>query len=132
MAYQSKYTGAEIEAKLDAAITEHQDISGKQDVISDLASIRSGAALGATALQSHQDISGKVDKVSGKGLSTNDYTTAEKNKLAAVKDYTIGEGLTVENGVLKCSFVPTRYYTGSTEPINTQGNNGDLYLQISE
>lgn len=28
------------------------------------------------------DLSGKVDKVSGKGLSTNDYTTAEKNKLA--------------------------------------------------
>ena len=26
----------------------------------------------------------KVDKVSGKGLSTNDYTTAEKNKLAAI------------------------------------------------
>lgn len=26
----------------------------------------------------------KVDKVSGKGLSTNDYTTAEKNKLAAL------------------------------------------------
>lgn len=25
----------------------------------------------------------KVDKVDGKGLSTNDYTTAEKNKLAA-------------------------------------------------
>lgn len=32
-------------------LTEHQDISGKQDVISDLESIRSGAALGATALQ---------------------------------------------------------------------------------
>ena len=31
-----------------------------------------------------QDISGKVDKVSGKGLSTNDYTTAEKNKLAGI------------------------------------------------
>lgn len=28
--------------------------------------------------------SGKVDKVSGKGLSTNDYTTAEKNKVAAI------------------------------------------------
>ena len=26
----------------------------------------------------------KVDKVSGKGLSTNDYTTAEKNKLAGI------------------------------------------------
>lgn len=29
-------------------------------------------------------VSGKVDKVSGKGLSTNDYTTAEKNKLAGI------------------------------------------------
>lgn len=30
------------------------------------------------------DLSGKVDKVAGKGLSTNDYTTAEKNKLAGI------------------------------------------------
>lgn len=30
------------------------------------------------------DLSGKVDKVTGKGLSTNDYTTAEKNKLAGI------------------------------------------------
>lgn len=29
-------------------------------------------------------ISGKVDKVSGKGLSTNDYTTAEKTKLSGI------------------------------------------------
>ena len=29
-------------------------------------------------------LNGKVDKVSGKGLSTNDYTTAEKNKLAGI------------------------------------------------
>lgn len=28
----------------------------------------------------------KVDKVTGKGLSTNDYTTAEKNKLAGIAD----------------------------------------------
>lgn len=72
-------------------LTSHQDISGKQDVISDLDTIRAGAADGATAyqkpsggipdtdlsssvqtslgkadtaLQSHQDISGKADKVS--------------------------------------------------------------------
>jgi len=37
-------------------LTEHQDITGKQDVITDLADIRSGAALGATALQSHQSL----------------------------------------------------------------------------
>ena len=30
-------------------------------------------------------LSGKVDKVDGKGLSTNDYTTAEKNKLGGIE-----------------------------------------------
>lgn len=68
---------------LGTVITEHQDISGKQDVISDLATIRAGAAKGATALQAvpseyiteteleakgylteHQDISGKQDLIS--------------------------------------------------------------------
>ena len=39
----------------------------------------------ANALTEHQDISGKVDKVTGKGLSTNDYTTTEKNKLAGIE-----------------------------------------------
>ena len=37
---------------------------------------------GVTGLQAALD--GKVDKVTGKGLSTNDYTTAEKNKLAGI------------------------------------------------
>ena len=32
-------------------------------------------------LTAHQDISGKVDKVTGKGLSTNDFTTAYKTKI---------------------------------------------------
>ena len=37
-------------------ITSHQDISGKQDKITDLDTIRSGAAKGATALQEHQPL----------------------------------------------------------------------------
>lgn len=36
-------------------LTQHQDISGKQDKIADLATIRAGAAKGATALQSESD-----------------------------------------------------------------------------
>ena len=32
-----------------------------------------------------QDLSGKVDKVTGKGLSTEDYTTAEKSKLSGIE-----------------------------------------------
>lgn len=34
----------------------------------------------------HPSDTSKVDKVTGKGLSTNDYTTAEKNKLAGVAE----------------------------------------------
>lgn len=36
-------------------------------------------------VQPHQDISGKVDKITGKGLSTNDYTSAEKTKLSGIE-----------------------------------------------
>ena len=51
-------------------------LTSKQNTISDLSTIRSGAALGATAVQ----------PVSGKGLSTNDYTTTEKTKLAGIAE----------------------------------------------
>ena len=40
---------------LGTVLTEHQSLAGKQDVISDLATIRSGAALGATAVQTETD-----------------------------------------------------------------------------
>lgn len=51
-------------------LTSHQDISGKQDVISDLDTIRSGAALGATSIQSHQDISGKANSADLAAVAT--------------------------------------------------------------
>ena len=69
-------------------------------------------------LTEHQDISGKVDKINGKGLSTNDYTTEEKNKLSGIEENAnnyslpiasstilggikIGSGLSIDNnGVL--------------------------------
>ena len=48
-------------------------------------------------------LSNKVDKVSGKGLSTNDYTTAEKNKLAGIAEganaYTLPSAGTSLGGV---------------------------------
>lgn len=80
-------------------------LEGKQDTISDLDAIRQGAQKGSTALQSESDpvyladkpklalkeeipdVSGKVDKVTGKGLSSNDYTDADKLKLAGLENY---------------------------------------------
>lgn len=96
--FESKYTGEEVEAKLDA-------IDGKQDAIADLDTIRAGASKGATALQSipteyvteselsakgyatTSALNNKVDKVSGKGLSTEDFTTALKSKLEGLSNY---------------------------------------------
>lgn len=59
-----------------AAIAEvNAALSSKQDIISDLPTIRSGASLGATAVQ----------PIIGKGLSTNDFTDAYKIKLDGVE-----------------------------------------------
>jgi hypothetical protein len=40
-----------------------------------------------TKAETDSKVSGKVDKITGKGLSTNDYTTAEKSKLASLSNY---------------------------------------------
>ena len=103
-------------------LKHHQDLSGyatkgdlsdglgkKQDVVTDLASIREGASKGATALQSvpseyvteselvgkgyatvssvNAALGDKVDKVSGKQLSTEDFTAALKQKLEGLNNY---------------------------------------------
>ena len=44
-----------------------------------------------TVITQHQDISGKVDKVTGKGLSTEDFTTALKTKLEGLSNYNDAE-----------------------------------------
>lgn len=89
-------------------LTQHQDISGKADksyVDGKVADLVNSApetldTLGelATAITEHKEVTDaldaaitqKVDKVAGKGLSTNDYTTAEKNKLAATPSFWVG------------------------------------------
>lgn len=61
-------------------------------------------------------LNGKVDKVDGKTLSTNDYTTAEKEKLSGLTNYTlptasattlggvkVGAGLAINSGVLSAT-----------------------------
>lgn len=57
---------------LGTVITSHQDISGKQDAITDLETIRQGAAKGATALQSYtEQYKGTVTGVTINGKTKN-------------------------------------------------------------
>lgn len=59
-----------------ASVKNYDDAAIKADIAK-----KADAAAMSTALE------GKVDKVDGKGLSTNDYTTAEKEKLAGLSNY---------------------------------------------
>ena len=73
-------------------------------------------------LTQHQDISGKVDMVQGKGLSSNDYTDAEKTKLAGIAEgatanvgtvtgikYNDGNAISPVNGVVDLGTVITQH-----------------------
>jgi chromosome segregation ATPase len=77
----SRATGREneIEAKIDALIGDAPEIMDSLPELIDV--INNHAEL----------IEGKVDRQPGKGLSTNDYTTEEKNKLASLTNYSDSE-----------------------------------------
>ena len=77
----SRATGREneIEAKIDALIGDAPEIMDSLPELIDV--INTHAEL----------IEGKVDRQPGKDLSTNDYTTEEKNKLAGLTNYNDSE-----------------------------------------
>ena len=89
-------------------LTEHQDISGKQDVISDLETIRSGAALGATAIQSlagyatEEFVNNKIGEINIPEIpSMDNYYTKEEidGKLSVINDL-IGQAEEITNKIL--------------------------------
>ena len=63
-------------------------------------------------------LNNKVDKVSGKGLSTNDYTTDEKNKLAGIAEganaYTHPSYTAKSSGLYKVAVDNTGHISGAT------------------
>jgi len=61
-------------------------------------------------------MNGKVDKVTGKGLSTNDYTTAEKNKLASFGS--------ADTYALKTDLTSMYKYKGSVKTVNSLPSTG--------
>ena len=124
--YQSKFRGSEVDGYLEyvkklkeeglelSDYAKKEDLNNKQDTIPDLDAIRSGSEKGATALQSVPSeyvtdteltnkgyattsaLNKKVDKVSGKQLSTEDFTSALKTKLEGLSNYDDTE---IENAI---------------------------------
>lgn len=125
MGYKSKFTGTEVERRLDLVpedimvngtsvivdriaqidLSDYAnkiDLDSKQNIISDLTAIRQGAALGATAIQSHQDISGKADKASLSKVATsgsyNDLSDKPTIPNAVTESTVSGWGFTKNTG----------------------------------
>jgi hypothetical protein len=76
--------------------TGDQDLSGLATTAAlalkaNTADVNTGLALKANAIEVATTLANKVDKVTGKELSTNDYTTAEKTKLAGITGTNTGD-----------------------------------------
>lgn len=89
------------------------------------------------------DIENKVDKVSGKGLSTNDYTTAEKNKLAGIASGATANAGTITgvslngtsvatSGVANLKNIPTKIIINSGQKAIDQNGIVDLGTYLTE
>ena len=111
MSYNSKYTGQQVEALLDIVsqgggtggeggevqkTTEAEILTmgftKNEGTITEVkmngvSKGTSGVVDLGTVITEHQDISGKVDKVTGKQLSTEDFTTVLKQKLDGLSNY---------------------------------------------
>lgn len=106
----------------------HQDISGKvntSDIKDDLTSSDTNKPLSANQGNVLKVlVDGKVDKITGKGLSTEDYTTSEKNKLANIESeankITKTSELTNDSGFLTSH----QDITGKLDKTQGTNNNG--------
>ena len=135
--------------------TEKSTWSGKQDAINDLSDIRSGASLGATALQSYTETDPTVPSwakqstkptytaqevgavptsrtVNGKALSSNISLSA--SDVGALPNTTtiptkVSDLTNDENFVSSDNTVAI--YSGSSAPSSSTGKNGDIYIQTS-
>lgn len=78
----------------------------------------SGGTTKFTTGGAYTELAKKVDKETGKGLSTNDYTTTEKNKLAGISANAKKVESSTTNGNIKIDGTETTVYTHPT----TSGN----------
>jgi hypothetical protein len=82
----SAFINTELKSKADTA-----DVNTALNLKANTADVTTALALKANTTDVNTSLATKVDKVTGKDLSTNDYTTAEKTKLAAITGTNTGD-----------------------------------------
>lgn len=139
--YTKQQTDAKITEKVAEIVADApEDFDTLKEMSDWIDSHEDSAAAMNSAIQANATaITGKVDKVSGKGLSTEDYTTAEKTKLAGIeagaKNITVDAALSssstnpVQNKTIKSALNDKISLTGCThlsghfEPQQNYGAN---------
>lgn len=117
--------------KANTALQEHQDISGKQDIILDIELIRDGAARGATALQSYtEQYRGTVTGVTVNGTTKNPSngivdigTVITSHQDISGKQDVISDIETIRQGAAKGT---TAVQPGTLANVATSGSYQDL------
>ena len=118
---------------LGTVLTAHQDISGKQDTITDLATIRSNASAGAAKVSANDS----TITIQKGGTNVDTFTTNAAssktinipNELPTYSSSDAGKVLSINSSGQLVWITPVSIYTGSGEPSNSVGNDGDIYLQ---
>lgn len=99
-----------------ASSEAHQSLlAGKQDTIEDLSTIRTGAALGATAIQS-ADLTTALATKQNTLTAGNNITISGDTISAVAANYTAGNNIIISNGQI--SAIDTKYTAGSNVSIS--------------
>jgi hypothetical protein len=124
----AKPISAAMQAALDLKANSG-DVTTALTLKANTSDVNAGLALKADAADVNSSLATKVDKENGKGLSSNDYTTAEKNKLAAISGIGSGsQGTTGPQGIQGLTGQPgaagPQGPIGLTGPTGPAGNDG--------
>ena len=156
-ASQANFTAHTASTTVHVTSTEKNTWNGKQDAISDLATIRSNAAAGAAKVSNVQSdwnatsglaqilhkptiptVNNGTLTIQQNGTTVGTFTANQAgnttanitvNGLPNVTSSDDNKILLVQNGAWTVAS-PTMIYTGSGTPASTLGNEGDIYLQI--
>lgn len=115
----------------DYTTTEKNKLNGLQNttVTDSLTSTSTTEALSANQGRIlNTNVNSKVDKVTGKGLSTNDYTTVDRNKLATLNNTTVVDNLTSTSSTSALSANQGKILSDKSIYFTTVKNSGTLSL----
>ena len=126
--------GAFIFRDVDGASMEPKDVKKQLATKDDIpAAVTVDSSISSTSTNPVQnkvvktELDKKVDKVSGKGLSTNDYTTAEKTKLGALPDNATLASTYAKKSDITTTFRVKGSVNFSSLPAISNAAEGDVY-----